>query len=425
MGKTAIFADLNSAQAFDLSRLDSDQVDYYRGVPMTADVNTNSVFLAFRSPYDVQHPNRPYLHLMGYLNSVNGQMPYGITKFIPKDKPYGDIIYEFSNSELASLVDKGLYERDFKVPDKLTGAKLEIPVTCDFALVKPDKETNTVLVYGKIKNTNDLHISSRNTDYVFANDFEKAESLLPHKDVVKSETAEKQQEDELAKSSIDFGKPDNAIDFGDDELDDNPVFDDQDAPSVTDGVFDLDEEDDTEAQSKPDETAETAEKAVQDLPKAEPKKSKEDLAAEKVFRRAQKHIEKRKAEIKAENTDDKTQNKPNKSEKDTALGEQINLQAVRQSKIANEIADDEKRGVVEASVPDTPNDFDAIGDDDYGKHQSKSERVQAERKAAKNGEINEGANKKAMAKHHESHKSIQDLDSPVPVDDAPDDSLDL
>ena len=37
MGKTAIFADLNSAQAFDLSRLDSDQVDYYRGVPMTAE----------------------------------------------------------------------------------------------------------------------------------------------------------------------------------------------------------------------------------------------------------------------------------------------------------------------------------------------------------------------------------------------------
>lgn len=422
MGKTAIFADLNSAQAFDLSRLDSDQVDYYRGVPMTADVNTNSVFLAFRSPYDVQHPNRPYLHLMGYLNSVNGQMPYGITKFVPKNKPYGDIIYEFSNSELASLVDKGLYERDFKVPDKLIGGELKIPVTCDFALVKPDKETNTVLVYGQIKNTNNLHISSENTDYVFANDFEKAESLLPHNDVIKSETAEKQPEDELAKSSIDFDKPDNAIDFGDDELDDNPVFDDQDAPSVIDGVFDLDEEDDTEVQSKPDETAE---KAVQDLPMAEPKKSEEDLAAEKVFKRAQKHIKKRKAEIKAENTDDRTQDKPDKSEKDTALGEQINLQAVRQSKIANEIADDEKRGVVEASVPDTPNDFDAIGDDDYGTHQSKSERVQAERKASKNGEINEGANKKAMAKHHESHKSIQDLYSPVPVDDAPDDSLDL
>lgn len=417
MGKTAIFADLNSAQAFDLSRLDSDQVDYYRGVPMTADIDTNSVFLAFRSPYDMQHPNRPYLHLMGYLNSVNGQMPYGITKFVPKYKPYGDIIYEFSNSEIASLANKGLYERDFKVPDKLTGAKLKIPVTCDFALVKPDKETNTVLVYGKIKNINDLHISSRNTDYVFANDFEKAESLLPHKDVVKDE-AVKTQEDELAQDSIDFGAPDNVIDFDDDKQ--KPVFDDQDTPSATDGVLDLDNEDEQDEQN----SAESAEKRVQDLPKIEKKKSKEDIEAEKVFKRAQKHMKKRKEAIKKESvTAEKSRN--NKSKKDTALEEQIDLQAGRQSKIANQIADDEKAGIVEESVPDTPNDFDAIGDDDYGRRQSRGEREKAEIRAVRNGEINEGANKKAMAKHHETRKSIQELDSPVPVDDVPDNSLDL
>lgn len=418
MGKTAIFADLNSAQAFDLSRLDSDQVDYYRGVPMTADVDTNSVFLAFRSPYDMRHPNRPYLHLMGYLNSVNGQMPYGITKFVPKHKPYGDIIYEFSNSEIASLADKGLYERDFKVPDKLTGAKLKIPVTCDFALVKPDKETNTVLVYGMIKNVNDLHISSRNTDYVFANDFEKAESLLPHKDAVKQEES-KTQEDELAQDSIDFGAPDNAIDFGDDKQ--KPVFDDQDTPSATDDVLDLD--DDQDFKQDEQDAAESAEKRVQDLPKVEKKKSKEDIEAEKVFKRAQKHMKKRKEAIKKESAIEEKAD-TNKPKKDMALEEQINLQAGRQSKIANQIADDEKAGIVEESVPDTPNDFDAIGDDDYGRRQSKGERERAERRAMKNGEINEGANKKAMAKHHETRKSIQELDAPV-VDDTPDDSLDL
>ena len=419
MGRTAIFADLNSAQAFDLSRLDNDQVDYYRGVPMIANAEISNAFLAFRSPYDVQHPNRPYLHLMGYLDDVEGNMPYDITKFVPKHRPYSDIIYEFSNNELANLVDKGLYERDFKVPDKLTTAKLKIPVTCDFALVKPDKEANTVLVYGKIKNAENLAISSKNTDYVFANDFAKAESLLPHKDTVKQQ--ENSQADELEQDSLNFDEPTNSLTFEapeESEENNNLVFDNDD---MQDGVLDLG---DDEAEETSDHTeTQQAEKHVQDLPNPVKKPSKEDLEADKVLKRAQKHMAKRKEKIKKESENKAKQ--ADKPKEDGNLKTQLILQAGRQSKIANEIADDEKSGVVEETVPDTPNDFDAIGDEDYGKHQSAKERRRAEKKAMANGEINEGANKKALSKHRDIHKSIQDLDSPVPVDDIPDDSLDL
>lgn len=419
MGRTAIFADLNSAQAFDLSRLDNDQIDYYRGVPMVANAEISNAFLAFRSPYDVQHPNRPYLHLMGYLDDVEGNMPYDITKFVPKHRPYSDIIYEFSNNELANLVDKGLYERDFKVPDKLATAKLKIPVTCDFALVKPDKEANTVLVYGKIKNAENLAISSKNTDYVFANDFEKAESLLPHKDTVKQQ--ENSQADELEQNSLDFDEPTNSLTFEEPEeveANNNLVFDNEDTQA---DVLDLG---DDEANETSDHTAvRQAEKHVQDMPNPVKTPSKEELEADKVLKRAQKHMAKRKEKIKKASENKAKQ--VDKPKEDENLKTQLILQAGRQSKIANEIAADEKNGVVEETVPDTPNDFDAIGDEDYGKHQSTKERRRAEKKAMANGEINEAANKKALSKHRDIHKSIQDLDAPVPVDDTPDDSLDL
>lgn len=419
MGRTAIFADLNSAQAFDLSRLDNDQVDYYRGVPMVANAEISNAFLAFRSPYDVQHPNRPYLHLMGHLHDVEGNMPYNITKFVPKRRPYSDIIYEFSNNELANLVDKGLYERDFKVPDKLTTAKLKIPVTCDFALVKPDKEANTVLVYGEIKNAENLAISSKNTDYVFANDFEKAESLIPHKDTVKQR--ENSQADKLEQNSLNFDAPTNSLTFDqpeESEENDNLVLDDD---NMQDSVLDLGND---EVEETSEHTGvQQAEKHVQDMPNPINVPSKEDLEADKVLKLVQKHMAKRKEKIKKESENKVKQ--ADKPKEDGSLKTQLILQAGRQSKIANEIADDEKNGVVEETVPDTPNDFDAIGDEDYGKHQSTKERRRAEKKAIANGEINEAANKKALSKHRDIHESIQDLDAPVPVDDMPDDSLDL
>lgn len=420
-----MFADLSSEQAFDLSQLDESQVNYYRGVPMIANVNVGNAFLAFRSPYDVQHPNRPYLHLMGYLNSVDGNMPYNITTLKPRRAQYSDVIYEFSNAELANLVDKGLYERDFKVPDKLTHATLRIPVTCDFALVKPDKKQNMLLVYGKIKNADTLDISSKNTDYVFANDFEKAESLLPHKAV--QNTFTKNNEDELSANSIDFDEPTNSIDFGDMSEDalEAPVFDTGDSNSIDFG----------------DDVENTPEKAPEtnDAPGVKPEASvvkepvtPEDKEADKIMKRAQRHMKKRREELAKqnsvnENTEDKNDSKSkNKKQSDTQknLDEQISLQAGRQSKIANEVADDAARGIVESSVPDTPNDFDAINDEDYGKHQSRKERNQAIKEATKNGEINDPANKKALAHDHES--PMDKLSMPdVPVDDEPDDALDL
>lgn len=421
-----MFADLSSEQAFDLSRLDGSQVDYYRGVPMIANVNVGNAFLAFRSPYDVQHPNRPYLHLMGYLNSVDGNMPYNITSLKPRRSQYSDIIYEFSNAELANLVDKGLYERDFKVPDKLTHASLRIPVTCDFALVKPDKKQNMLLVYGKIENANTLDISSKNTDYVFANDFEKAESLLPHKAV--QNTFTKNNEDELSANSIDFDEPTNSIDFGDmpEDTPETPVFDTGDSNSIDfgDDVENIPEKA-PEINDAPDAKPEVA------AAKTEPV-TPEDKAADKIMKRAQRHMKKRREELAKqnsvnENTEDKDEAKSkNKKQSDVQknLDEQINLQAGRQSKIANEVADDAAKGIVENSVPDTPNDFDAINDEDYGKHQSKKERNKAIKEATKNGEINDPANKEALARDHEN--PMDKLNTPdIPVDDEPDDALDL
>lgn len=424
MSKTSYFADLDSVQALDLGLLNQDQIEHYNGVPMVGEIETQSVFMGFRSPYDAMHPNRPYLHLMGYLNNLTGQLPHGLTQLIPAQKPYADLIYEFSNEELANLVTKGLYERDFKVPDKLTHAKLKVPVSCDFSLVKPDnkQENKALIVFGRMHDLNDLEISSQNTDYIFANDFAKADSLLPHK--------QQEKQDELANDVPEF----DGLTVDQAEIDQNnilqmPMTDEKvKVPEAVDSAsLDL-----TNAMSVPDDEPEASENeenesVAQETDDKQSEKSTETLDPEvaKMLRKAAKHMDKRKKELHDEAVRDAIDDSESKQDKkqiektaDPVQEAADNYRISRQNEWANEQADAAKEGIIQESVPDTPDDFDAIDDDNLDKKQSNHDKAEALKKAERKGEDKQGANKKAVAKFEKSqkgqkgHKEIQAMHSP-------------
>lgn len=423
MENTTYFADLDSAQALELGRIDQNHINYYHNVPMIGEIRTETAFMGYRSPYDSMHPNRPYLHLMGYVNKLSGEMPYGLTNFIPSKGQYADLIYEFSNQELANLVNKGLYERDFKVPDQLKHANLKVPVNCDFAVIDPaeDDKDKQVIVFGRLKSLNDLEISSKNTDYIFANDFEKANSLLPHKDKKEADKPASLDESLLKDSAINFDEAQTKQEkqVKDHDLDDNVVIDQDLLKDAITGDEPAKDESDKKLQdttSKPDKAVSASEN--------KPEKAETDPDVIKMMKRAEKHINKRRKALKDQKQTDK-QEQTNKQESDKHLDvhqdqagidkQNLIMQESRQSKLANEEEDAVKNGDIQETVPDTPTDFDAIDDDDLEHKQTLKQKRSALKKAHQNGEINEEANKEALKK--KSNKEIQDLPDVLGDDD--------
>ena len=124
------------------SLLRSVQTEEYRDFSCTAHMQAEDVFLDYRPKTDENYPNRPYLLLRGSCIKLTGNLPYDVSELDLDSENSSDIeiLYEFSDEELSDLCSKGLFNKDFKVPDKFYSLDYTMDVNCDFEAFQTTNE---------------------------------------------------------------------------------------------------------------------------------------------------------------------------------------------------------------------------------------------------------------------------------------------
>lgn len=150
-----------------------------KDLPCYGDITVTNAYMGANSWYDRDNPGRPYMHLVGECDSIRGDMPYGVseltfenTKGIPVD-----FIYEFTNDELANLVQKGLYSRGFACPDILYQSVMEMPITCDLTVVRPQMSGDIPIIFADIKNKEHILTNSEQSQYDITSYFEEPRQI--------------------------------------------------------------------------------------------------------------------------------------------------------------------------------------------------------------------------------------------------------
>lgn len=150
-----------------------------KDLPCYGDITVTNAYMGANSWYDRNNPGRPYMHLVGECDSIRGDMPYGVseltfenTKGIPVD-----FIYEFTNDELANLVQKGLYSRGFACPDILYQSVMEMPITCDLTVVRPQMSGDIPIIFVDIKNKEHILTNSEQSQYDITSYFEEPRQM--------------------------------------------------------------------------------------------------------------------------------------------------------------------------------------------------------------------------------------------------------
>lgn len=150
-----------------------------KDLPCYGDITVTNAYMGANSWYDRDNPGRPYMHLVGECDSIRGDMPYGVseltfenTKGIPVD-----FIYEFTNDELANLVQKGLYSRGFACPDILYQSVMEMPITCDLTVVRPQMSGDIPIIFADIKNKEHILMNSEQSQYDITSYFEEPRQM--------------------------------------------------------------------------------------------------------------------------------------------------------------------------------------------------------------------------------------------------------
>ena len=125
-------------------------------------VTPYNAYIAFDS-YD-ESRYRPYLVLDTEIHGAKGDFGHGITEFRyrEKDRLNRSVRYDFTDAELAVLVEKGLYNPEFTTPKLFVDTDFEIPVTMDVSIVRLE---DNVLVYSSYDMISDLRTNSEKSGY--------------------------------------------------------------------------------------------------------------------------------------------------------------------------------------------------------------------------------------------------------------------
>lgn len=156
------------------SSVDDASITRMSGISCEGDVISSEVFLAFRDSWDKKYPNRPYLHIVGKCNSIKGALPYNISKisFGENNGIDVDFIYEFTDAEIAKMASKGLFRKEFKCPGIFFNNDFELPVKCEFMIIKPQDENDLPIVFAQIMNPHCIEISAKTSGYTLGDYFE-------------------------------------------------------------------------------------------------------------------------------------------------------------------------------------------------------------------------------------------------------------
>lgn len=379
---------LNSIFASNIQHMDDNEIDDLKNVPMSAVINTETAFLAFRSPWDRDYPNRPYLHILGSLQQLNGTLPYDITGiYTQHNTTRVDAFYEFTNDQLSDLVKKGLYERGFEVPEQIKESQLEVDVNCNFKIIKPDKARNVdfPIVFAQVNNLRNLQLTQENSGYDLAEYFEKAKTLdhsyqeannyqitanLPEIDDHKqAEPAPKLPKDDM----LDF--TDHSLDLDDGITADAPELNEQSESLATD-ASDLVAGGHDESMSTDHEIKEN--KMTSQDPNPVPFSKPEKSDANDLIKKARERIAKRKAKIAQEQNKLKKQKTEKKKQQQTPVDTEHTdneyRNSVRVNQVNNEQAELQNKGILQETIPETASDFDNINDEKLDKTVKKSKK---------------------------------------------------
>lgn len=137
-------------------------IEHIGNIESSLIVSPYNAYIAFDS-YD-EGRYRPYLVLDAEIQGAKGDFGHGITEFRYRenDRLNRSVRYDFTDSELAILVGKGLYNPNFQTPALFLDADFEIPVTMDVSIVRLE---DNVLVYGSYDMISDLRTNSEESDY--------------------------------------------------------------------------------------------------------------------------------------------------------------------------------------------------------------------------------------------------------------------
>ena len=172
-----MLAQSNFGNVARLAKTRYQELDSKQDIPCRGDVFVEDANLLYGNE---AHDHRPYLKLRGYVNRLYGEFPYGITEVdfglggVGETKPDVEFNYNFTDDELAILTQKGLFNKDFKVPVVLTEQEFsELPLECDVLSVPPERQDDAPLLFIGINSAYEIPLNSKNSGYELTGYFDK------------------------------------------------------------------------------------------------------------------------------------------------------------------------------------------------------------------------------------------------------------
>lgn len=175
-------------------------VEKYESVSGNLIFKPYNAYIQFDS-YD-ENRYRPYLQLDAEICGGNGFKIDDIDGFVYRedDKLNRSVRYDFTDEELAILVEKGLYQVDFQVPELFTETDFEIPITMDLVVVKTAEHR---IVYADYDMVSDFTTNSEISEYNLVQYFADQQVDL---DVMKSKEDEVEAQNGFGYNFDDFGR---------------------------------------------------------------------------------------------------------------------------------------------------------------------------------------------------------------------------
>lgn len=119
---------------------------------------------------DLHH--RPYLVLMGKVDSLVGDFGGGVTEVsMAKDSEYMTCHYDFNEVQLERLVAMGLFTKEFRDPVRLQDSMLEVETVADVIFIEADKENESPIIFVDILKSY-VDIDEQNSGYDLVDEFD-------------------------------------------------------------------------------------------------------------------------------------------------------------------------------------------------------------------------------------------------------------
>ena len=154
------------------SSIDPDGLEYANGILCEGDV---SIKQAYIKQGTMKEHYRPYLVLDGEVTGIRGDFPNNVSEVHFSDEHRRVDVsyqYQFSNEELASMCQKGLFDDGFEVPQIMTDNNgFQLPMVCDCFAVNASE---IPILFVKVQSQYNMEIESKTCGYTLGDYFEQA-----------------------------------------------------------------------------------------------------------------------------------------------------------------------------------------------------------------------------------------------------------